>query len=85
VADDVSRLVRVSAGVGRRLTSACTRPPTRRLLNSIRDAGRRVMRGVGPLWTQKIVGSEAGLKTESLVRISRYSAASGLFNRLQPI
>jgi hypothetical protein len=46
VAEDVSRLVRVSPWVGRRLTSACTRPATRTFSCTLDRAGGRVMRGV---------------------------------------
>jgi hypothetical protein len=47
--DDVLRGAWADEYVGRRLTSACTRPPTRELLNLVEGSGRRVMRGVGRL------------------------------------
>jgi hypothetical protein len=39
----------------RRLTTACTRPPARRLLITFRVAGRRVMPGVMPLFLATVM------------------------------
>jgi hypothetical protein len=54
-ADDASRLARVTARLELRLTSACTRPPTRRLLNSFCGLGRRVMPGVRRFALEKVL------------------------------
>jgi hypothetical protein len=72
IAEDVCRLVRVSSGLGRRLTSACTRPATRRLSCPAGGAGGRVMRGVRPLSyrRRKLEGEGTSSHTGKQLRVA---------------
>ena len=53
----------VFPSASRRLTTACTRPPTRWLSSTCKRSGRRVMRGVRALWSFKSKTEACGYRT----------------------